>query len=234
MRYESFTTRPGGVQPHDAVDRRPGAKPEAHRLAILIAPRGARSVFAAERWLGACYGINQVQRLSVPRREWDALAGNSVDRKATEKFKDRLALALLGRPVLFAVVVGQPALALPGGQPLPMRRDAQRVAGRIRSWGIGIRIIGIQINLPADADGADGLRDDYGHWLAECAWEDDGGRNVSAWTSDATTDRHTHGRQQSAALEPDGAIARGTDGEPPWHPAATDVPRFRPDLAGVA
>jgi hypothetical protein len=135
-------------------------------------------------WLRTRYGIEQVQTISVTGVEWDGLAAEREKTHAAERLKDRLSLALLGQPELF-VVAGHSAFERRWHSWPRSRRDIERIAQRIKSWDLPTEVVGVWMNERWDVDECVVESEELQTrasggvcplWLAESAWENEGGR----------------------------------------------------------
>ncbi len=186
----------------DRRRRRPRFDREpAPRLAVVIERRGRCAASSALPWLMRNHGVERLSRMTVTSAAWEAAADGNE--RAIRTLRDRLALALLGRPV-FVVVLG--SAGGPDAAPVDSSREESRVgalAAAIRRGSLPVEVIGLWMGregephpvvegpeIPAYAE-LDEHRTppsrrclEYAraepalsHWLAQRVWEDDGGRH---------------------------------------------------------
>ena len=211
-------------------------------------------------WLRARYGVEEVQSLTLSRREWVGLAADEADAPMLGRIRDRLALAQLCKPELIAVL-SHPAPMDSRAERLRSRREVERMVRRLQAWGVPAEVVGVWVGEQWDVEGCvveseelhlehrdeDATADpvgmpciavfsgDYTHWLAERTWEDDGGLVAPPPPRPPATVSAAHGRQ-SHVVPDDGAVnAHGGERKRPVPRRANrGIPRLRPDLAGVA
>jgi hypothetical protein len=112
---------------------------------VVVVPSDAQPRLSLIPWLTRRYGIEQVQVLSLSCAEWDALVAGRMDSPRLERFKDRLALAQLGRPEAI-VVVGGAGPHPSCDEPPRARRAVQLAVTHLRSLGLPIEVIGAWVN----------------------------------------------------------------------------------------
>ena len=89
------------------------------RLAVMILPADARELRAGlRRRLRARHGIDQFQYVTLMPAEWDAIIRRRDDVPEVKRLRDRLAIAMLGRANLIAVV-GYAAAGRSNGERTP-------------------------------------------------------------------------------------------------------------------
>ena len=110
------------------------------RLAVVVERRGPSSASSAAAWLRDNFDVEQLGRLTVSDPVWEAAA--DADHELLESLRDRLALSLLGRPMLVVILgsaAGRSAAAV----------DSVREQARVRALA---RVIG-ECTLPVDVIG---------------------------------------------------------------------------------
>ena len=260
--------RKAGVRPQPpaalpAAQPRPAgaqASPDAAqpRLAIVVRHSGSRSRLSLRPWLRARYGIDEVQSITLSRGAWSDLAYDELG-EVDAGLRDRLALALLGKPDLIVVLGHQSPRDSGAGRPTS-REEVERVVERVRSLRVSTEVLGVWTNEDWDAAsclveseelglrrypkgdaGSDEaiacfsvFRGDVPQWLAERVWEDDGGR-VGHERQRPAARRHQAPWRQTHVAHRRGLSASHSRVSDQWHPG-TDraVPGLRPDPALVA
>ena len=173
----------------------------APRLAVVIERRDRCAASSALPWLKRNYGVEQLSRVTVTGAVWDAAADGNEE--AIETLRDRLELALLGRPEVVAILASS---AGPGAAGVDRPREESRVraiAAAIRRWSLPVDVISLwmgregepQLVVESPDIAAYPELDEHrtppsrrrfeyaraepasSHWLAHRVWEDDGGRH---------------------------------------------------------
>jgi hypothetical protein len=167
-----------------------------------------------------------------------------------------MALSMLSRPEL-VVIAGHPPLGARWDAWPRSKQDVERILHRVRSWDVPVNVVGVWVN-ERSSDAGDSIFeseevDAYVHpplsvfrngghgvspqWLAEAAWENEGGRvkhsptpalpsgmNQKPWRK-----RHVVSDYRRNVAEQPNAERRGSSRD-----AVAGVSRLRPDLARLA
>jgi|GEM_PF-3351898 len=228
-----------------------GSQQERTVHGIAVVPQDSGPWREAWQWLRWRYGVEHLHTIRLTGVEWDGLSSPREGNQAAERLKDRLALSLLGRPELIAVI-GHPPTDPAWRQWPRSREDVRCIAERIAAWDLPVHVVGVWIDGPQQiqqltshlvspdvqlAPAAPASEQEDELWLAEQVWETEGGRPQSI-NQPATeqTGRQTPGRNDDNARElPQSAAHQPDDGDEADDPGVTaDLPGFRPDPSRLA
>jgi hypothetical protein len=221
------------------------ARAKRPRLALVITPAGQPPRVGPALWLRTRYGVEQVQTINLTRVEWDGLAMDRENTHAAERLKDRLSLSLLGRPELL-VVAGHRSFDKRWHSWQRSPRDVERIVGRISSWELPVEVVGAWLNERRDADerlveseesGTRASGDRCPLWLAESAWENEGGRLRHGGAPAKTPHKHHMTRRIRHVVSDNHQHAAGYaergEGQSPRRTHRA-LPRLRPDSSRLA
>ncbi len=119
----------------------PSALRSGPRLAVVIERGGLPRRLALVPWLKARHGVEQMSRISLPAKLWQAATAGSG---LAQALRERLALSLLCRPQLI-VVVGRTGAGDDSTAVQAERERVQQIVDQLRRWNIPVQTVGLWI-----------------------------------------------------------------------------------------